>query len=61
MGSTAVLARLLLPEDYGLIGMATVVIGFVEYFKDLGLSAATIQQAEINETKQVGQRDLQGR
>ncbi|MEL6500776.1 MAG: lipopolysaccharide biosynthesis protein [Cyanobacteria bacterium J06623_1] len=52
MGSTAVLARLLLPEDYGLIGMATVVIGFVEYFKDLGLSAATIQQAEINE-KQV--------
>ncbi|MEM6612813.1 MAG: lipopolysaccharide biosynthesis protein [Cyanobacteria bacterium P01_C01_bin.72] len=52
LGSTAVLARLLLPEDYGLIGMATVVVGFVEYFKDLGLSAATIQQAEINE-KQV--------
>ena len=47
-GSTAVLARLLAPEDYGLIGMATVVVGFVEYFKDLGLSAATIQRAEIN-------------
>lgn len=47
-GSTAVLARLLAPEDYGLIGMATVVIGFVEYFKDLGLSAATIQRREIN-------------
>ncbi|WP_019505059.1 lipopolysaccharide biosynthesis protein [Pleurocapsa sp. PCC 7319] len=47
-GSTAVLARLLVPEDYGLIGMATVVVGFVEYFKDLGLSAATIQRAEIN-------------
>ena len=47
-GSTAVLARLLVPEDYGLIGMATVVIGFVEYFKDLGLSTATIQKAEIN-------------
>ena len=47
-GSTIVLARLLSPEDYGLIGMATVVIGFVEYFKDLGLSAATIQRREIN-------------
>lgn len=47
-GSTVILARLLVPEDYGLIGMATVVIGFVEYFKDLGLSTATIQKPEIN-------------
>lgn len=48
LGSTAILARLLVPQDYGLIGMATVVIGFVEYFKDLGLSAATIQRAQID-------------
>lgn len=48
MGSTVVLARLLSPEDYGLLGMATVIIGFVELFKDLGLSAATVQKAEIN-------------
>ena len=47
-GSTVILARLLAPEDYGLIGMATVVIGFVEYFKDLGLSTATIQRQKIN-------------
>ncbi len=47
-GSTIVLARMLVPEDYGLIGMATVVTGFVEYFKDLGLSTATIQRREIN-------------
>jgi O-antigen/teichoic acid export membrane protein len=47
-GSTAILARLLTPEDYGLIGMATVVVGFVEYFKDLGLSTATIQRSQIN-------------
>lgn len=47
-GSTSILARLLTPEDYGVIGMATVTIGFVEYFKDLGLSAATIQRQEIN-------------
>ncbi len=48
MGSTVVLARLLSPEDYGLIGMATVVVGFVQLFKDLGLSAATVQKAKIN-------------
>ena len=48
IGSTAVLARLLVPEDYGLIGMATVLMGFVEFFKDLGLSTATIQRAEID-------------
>ncbi|MGF1590398.1 MAG: lipopolysaccharide biosynthesis protein [Pleurocapsa sp.] len=48
MGSTIALARLLSPEDYGLIGMATIVIGFVQLFKDLGLSAATVQKAEIN-------------
>ena len=48
MGSTVVLARLLAPEDYGLIGMVTVVIGFAGLFKDLGLSTATIQKAEVN-------------
>ena len=48
MGSTVVLARLLAPEDYGLLGMATVIIGFVELFKDLGLSAATVQKEQID-------------
>lgn len=48
MGSTVILARLLTPNDYGLIGMATVIVRFVQLFKDLGLSNATIQQAEIN-------------
>lgn len=48
MGSTIFLARLLTPADYGLIGMATVITGFVELFKDLGLSAATVQKSEIN-------------
>lgn len=45
--STAVLARLLMPEDYGLMAMVTVIFGFVYLFKDLGLSSATIQSAEI--------------
>lgn len=47
ISSTAVLARLLTPADYGLIGMVTVVIGFIEMFKDAGLSMATIQREEI--------------
>ena len=46
--STVVLARLLSPEDYGLIGMVTVFISFADLFKDLGLSAATLQKLDIN-------------
>jgi len=48
MGSTVVLARLLTPQDYGLIAMVTVVTGFVAMFKDMGLSMATVQRAEVN-------------
>jgi len=48
MGSTAVLARLLTPQDFGLIAMVTAVTGFVMMFKDMGLSMATVQKAEIN-------------
>ncbi len=47
-GGTFLLARLLLPEDFGLIGMVTIVLNFVELFKDLGLSTVTIQKDEIN-------------
>lgn len=48
MGSTIVLARLLTPQDFGLIAMVTVITGFVAMFKDMGLSMATVQKAEIN-------------
>lgn len=47
LGTTMVLGRLLTPADYGLIGMVAVVTGFVSMFKDLGLSAATVQHEEI--------------
>jgi O-antigen/teichoic acid export membrane protein len=43
-----VLARLLSPHDYGLIGMVTVVVGFAEMFKDGGLSMATVQKEQIS-------------
>jgi PST family polysaccharide transporter len=47
IGSTAVLARLLTPMDFGLIAMVTVVTGFVEMFRDAGLSMATIQREDV--------------
>jgi O-antigen/teichoic acid export membrane protein len=47
--TSIVLARLLLPEDFGLIGMAFIVIGFLNIFKDLGTSAAIIQKLDISE------------
>ncbi len=46
--SNAVLARLLTPEDYGLIAMVTAVIGLIGLLKDCGLSTATIQVREIS-------------
>ena len=48
LAATSVMARLLTPQDYGLIGMVAFVTGFVSMYKDLGLSAATIQKSEIN-------------
>lgn len=47
MGSTAVLARLLTPDDFGLIAMVAAVVGFATLFKDLGLSMATVQRETI--------------
>jgi PST family polysaccharide transporter len=46
-GSTAVLARLLTPADFGLIAMVAAFTGFVALFRDLGLSTATVQRVEI--------------
>ncbi len=46
--STVVLARLLIPEDFGLIAMISVVVAFVPLFTDLGLSMATVQRSRIN-------------
>ena len=44
-----VLARLLSPSDFGLIAMATVVIGFITLFKDMGTSAAVIQRRNLSD------------
>ena len=47
--ATALLARLLTPNDYGLIGMVAVFTSFMSMLKDMGLSLATVQKAEITE------------
>jgi len=41
-----VLARLLTPEDYGVVAAASIVIGFSQIFSDAGLSATLIQSRE---------------
>jgi O-antigen/teichoic acid export membrane protein len=46
--SAVVLARLLTPYDFGIVGMVMVFINFLYLFKDIGLSHATIQKDEIS-------------
>ncbi|MFG0331833.1 MAG: MOP flippase family protein, partial [Maioricimonas sp. JB049] len=44
-----VLARLLAPEYFGLLGMATVITGFVKIFKSLGFSSAIVQRKQLSD------------
>jgi PST family polysaccharide transporter len=54
MGSIVFLARLLVPEDFGLVAMASSITGFMMIFKDLGLSMATIQREKITHAQVTG-------
>lgn len=45
-----ILARLLFPEQFGLVGMATVFISFIQILNDLGIGAALVQKKEENLT-----------
>jgi O-antigen/teichoic acid export membrane protein len=47
MASVIVLARLLTPADYGIVTMVTAVSGFVDLFRELGLSSATVRTRGI--------------
>ena len=42
-----ILARLLTPDDFGLVAMVAVVIAFAEIVRNLGLGDVTIQKAEL--------------
>lgn len=48
--TTAILARLLSPADFGLVGMATIVTGFIWLFQDLGTASAVIQRKHSSES-----------
>jgi O-antigen/teichoic acid export membrane protein len=49
VGSLMVLARLLDPKDFGLVGMVTAITGVLILFRDFGLSSATIQRVEVTD------------
>ncbi|MGO9574866.1 MAG: oligosaccharide flippase family protein, partial [Terriglobales bacterium] len=42
--SLMILARLLGPKDFGLVGMVTAFTGVLNLFRDFGLSSAAVQR-----------------
>ena len=49
LGTGIVLARLLLPQDYGLFAMA-VFVGFLATFKTMGFGLAVVQRREVSDS-----------
>jgi O-antigen/teichoic acid export membrane protein len=50
-GVSIVLARLLSPDDFGLVAMAMVFVYFTQTFMDFGLTSAVIQKKDPTETQ----------
>jgi len=46
--SIVVLSRLLSPDDFGVIAMVTAITAFMGLFRDMGLSAASIQKGDLS-------------
>lgn len=51
--SVVILARLLTPQDYGLVAMVMAVIGVADIFRDFGLSSSAIQAPTLSRDEQV--------
>jgi O-antigen/teichoic acid export membrane protein len=49
LGSMMILARLLSPRDFGLVGMVTAFTGVLNLFRDFGLSTVSVQRATVTE------------
>jgi O-antigen/teichoic acid export membrane protein len=47
--NTLLLARLLSPEDYGLMAIVMVIVGFIGFFNEIGLGSAIKQRLDINQ------------
>lgn len=52
LASTVILARLLVPEDYGILAMVMAITNFANLFRDLGLSTAAIQKKDLSAAQQ---------
>lgn len=46
--STIILARLLMPEDFGIVSMALIVTGLAVMFRDLGFGQALVQRPKLH-------------
>ena len=46
IASTLILARLLMPDDFGIVAMASVVVGLIDTLLDLGVGSALIQNKD---------------
>jgi PST family polysaccharide transporter len=49
LGSLMIVARLLDPKDFGLVGMVTAFTGVLYLFRDFGLSSAAVQRATVTD------------
>ena len=50
-GVTLVVVRLLAPEDYGLLSMAMVFVGFLSMVAEFGLGPAVVQKSHVSEAE----------
>lgn len=51
LGVTLVMARLLSPEDYGLMAMAMVLVGFIGFFNEVGIGSAIVQKPVLGQNE----------
>ena len=51
LGLLMVLARLLGPKDFGLVGMVTTFTGVLTLFRDFGLSSVAVQRTTVTEDR----------
>src|SRR5579859_5841766 len=49
--ATSILARILAPADFGLLGMVFALTAIAERFKDIGLGRATVQKREVTHSE----------
>src|SRR5208283_5768758 len=47
--TSSVIARNLSPSDYGVIGFATIIIGFLSHFSDMGVISAVIRRPSLDQ------------